>query len=285
MKICPNCDFENFDNLQNCDGCGHSIQNIRPEYFTIIDFIKKNSEVYAVIGIFLALFQYFFSSQDPNVKLVSLFPLFVSIYLLFSLIIKGDRIVNSQLYENTFNRYFNANSFQFRIFLFINASLFIGLILNVGTHYFLSICIIGSIAVTFVIFIRKILDEWNLSIISIWLNLLGIFFIETGWLIFQFFLPFIKNPTDPTLFYWTLMIPLFFLGIGIGIFLANMFIGIWMITTETQRNRDNQIHYTWASLRQEFTQYLQISDIRMTLFLGLIILLGIGILSIFFSPS
>jgi len=286
MKICPNCDFENFDNLQNCDGCGQLIQNIRPEFFTIIDFIKKNSEIYAVIGIFLGLFKYFFSSEDLNVKLVSLFPLFVSIYMMFSLVVKGNRIVISQSYENPFNRHFNSNSFEFLIFLSINITLFFGLIWSTGTQYFLSICLLGCIAIIFVIFGRRISrssNERDLTAMSIWLNLLMIFFLEVGWLLFQIFLPLISNPTDPMLFYWTLMIPLIFLFFSIGTAFASMVIGGWMIITGRQRNVESQIQYSWVSLREDFSRYIHTFDIHMTLFLGLIILIGIGILSIFLA--
>jgi len=290
MKICPNCDFENFKYPEYCEGCGQSIHNIRPEFFTITEFIKKNSQVYAIIGIFLGLFQYFFSSQDANVKGISLFPLFVSFYLMSSLIEKGNQIVSSQSYENSFNRYFNSNSFEFLIFLSINVSLIIGLIWSTGTQYILSICSLGCMAIIFVIFGRKISrisNESDLTAMSIWLILLMIFFVEVGWLVFQIVLPLIKNPTDPVLFYVTLMIPLILIFLGIGTASANMFIGGWVIITGGQRDVENKRQYTWALLREEFSHYQNPfqNDIRMTLFLGLIILLGIGILSIFFSPS
>lgn len=287
MKICPNCDFENFDNPQNCNGCGQPIQNIRPEFFTITDFIKKNSEVYAVIGIFLALFEYFFKSQNPIVNVVSLFPLFVAIYLMFSLIIKGNRIVRSQVYDNPFNRYFNPNSFELWVFLSINVSFIVGLILMTGTPYILSICLLGCIAIICIIFVRRISNERNITTLSIWLNLVGIFYIEVGWLVFQYFFPSIKSITDPTILFWTLMIPLSILFFGIGTFLANMFIGTWIIITGGQRNIDNNIQYSWASLRTEFFQYINTieNSIWMNLFLGMIVLLGIGIVSIFLNSS
>jgi len=288
MKICPNCDFENFKDSEYCEGCGRSIHNIRQEFFTITDFIKKNSQVYAVIGIFLVLFQYFFSSQDANVKGISLFPLFVSFYLMASLIDKGDRIVISQSYENTFNRYFNSNSFEFLIFLSINVSLILGLIWSTGTQYILSICSLGCIAIIFVVFKRKISrisNESALTAMSIWLILLMVFFVEVGWLVFQIVLPLIKNPTDPVLFYVTLMIPLILIFLGIGTASANMFIGGWMFIRGRQRDVENKKQYSWASLREEFSHYHKPfqDDIHMTFFFGLIILLGIGIFCIFFN--
>ncbi len=285
MKICPNCDFENFDNVQNCDGCRQPIQTIRPEFFTITDFIKKNSEVYAVIGIFLALFEYFFKSLNPTVNVVSLFPLFVAIYLMFSLIIKGNRIVRSQTYDNSYNRYFNPNSFELWVFLSINVSLIVGLIMSTGTQYILSICLLGCIAIIFIIFVRRIANERNITILSIWLNLIGILFIEIGWLVFQFIFPGIKDIPDPLLFWILMMIPLSILFFGIGTFVANMFIGTWILITEGQRNVDNNIQYSWESLRAEFIQYFQTieNNIWMKLFSGVIVLLGVGILSIFFS--
>ena len=287
MKICPNCNFDNFDNPEYCEGCGQLIHNIRQEFFTITDFIKKNSQVYAVIGIFLVIFKYFFSSQDATVKGISLFPLFVSFYLMSSLINKGNRIVISQSYENSFNRYFNSNSFEFLIFLSINVSLIIGLIWSTGTQYILSICSLGCIAIIFVIFggrISRISNESVLTAMSIWLILLMIFFVEVGWLVFQIVLTLIKNPTDPVQFYVTLMIPLILIFLGIGTASANMVIGGWIIITGRQHDVENKRQYSWTSLREEFSHYHNPfqDNIRMTIFLGLIILLGIGILSISF---
>lgn len=285
MKICPNCNFENFDNPQNCHGCGQTVQNIRPEFFTITDFIKKNSEVYAVIGIFFALFEYFFKSSSQIVNIVSLFPLFVAIYLMFSLIIKGNRIVRSQIYENPFNQYFNPNSFELWVFLAINVSFIIGLILSTGSPYILSICLLGCIAIICIIFVRRISSERDITTLSIWFNLVGIFFMEVGWLAFQYFLPTIKSITDPSVLFWTLMIPLSILFFGIGTFLANMFIGAWILITGGQRDIDNNTQYSWESLRAEFIQYVNAiqNSIWMNLFLGVIVLLAIGILSIFLN--
>jgi uncharacterized protein (DUF983 family) len=287
MKKCPNCNFENFLNTEYCEGCGESIQNVRTDFFTIIDFIKKNSEIYAVIGIFLGLFQFFFSSSDSNVKIISLFPLLVSIYLMFALILKGNQIVRTQTYENPFNRYFNANSFELWVFLSINIALVLGLIWSTGTQFVLSICLLGVTVLTFILLIRRLSNSRNITTLTIWLNLFGLFLLEIGWLIFLFSIPTLKTLTDPTLWFWTLMIPLSLLFFGIGTFLANMFIGTWIFLTESQQILENQIPYSFESLREEFRQYIQIFDdtLSMKIFSGLIILLAIGILCIYLENS
>ena len=179
MKICPNCNYENFSNPNFCEGCGQDLHLVRPEFFTIVNFIKKNSEVYAVFGILIALFQYFFTSQDSNVKIISLFPLFISGYLLLSLLIKADQIVDTQSFENSYNRYFNENSFEFWIFLSINLAFFVGLILSTGPNYYLPIFLLGIVTIFLIIFSRKITyitktNHQELLTFSTRLNLLAI---------------------------------------------------------------------------------------------------------------
>lgn len=285
MKICPNCKFENFYNTEYCDGCGEPIHNVRTEFFTIVDFIKKNAEIYAVIGIFLGLFQYFFSSTDSNVKIISLFPLLVSIYLMFALFLKGDQIVRTQTYANPSDQYFNVNSFELWVFLSINIALILGLIWSTGTQFVLSICLLGMMVLAFIIFIRRLSNSRNTTVLTIWLNLVGLFFLEIGWLTFQFLIPTLKTLTDPTLWFWTLMIPLSLLFFGAGTFASNMFIGAWMVVTQGQQISANQRFYFFESLRQEFRQYIQIFNdtLQMKIFLGVIILLAIGILCINFG--
>lgn len=285
MKICPNCKFENFFNTEYCEGCGNSIHNVRTEFFTIVDFIKKNAEIYAVIGIFLGLFRYFFSSTDSNVKIISLFPLFVSIYLMFALFLKGDQIVRTQIYANTVDPYLNVNSFELWVFLSINIAFILGLIWCTGTQFILSICLLGIIALIFIIFIRRLSNLNNITVLTIWLNLLGLFFIEIGWLTFQSLIPIIGTITDPTLWFWTLMIPLSLLFFGAGTFVANMFIGAWIVATQGPQISSNPTYYSSESLRQVFHQYIQIFNdtLKMKIFLGGIILLAIGILCIYFG--
>jgi hypothetical protein len=294
MKVCPNCNYDNFNNVENCEGCGQPIRSIRPETFNIVDFTKKNSDLYAVIGIFLALFEYLINNSDSTVRAISLCPLFISAYLLFALISKGNNIVRSQHYEGTDNQYFNENSFEFWIFLSINVLFLIGLVWSAGSQYTLSICLLGAITIAFVAFGRRISNmrrlgdaathERNLTAMSIWFNLIGIFLLELGWLVFQILLPSIKHPTDPTIFYFSLIIPLAILFFGIGTLLANMFIGGWMILTDAQRIIDTNIQFSWASLENEFAQYFQtfVRDRRMIIFFVVIVLLLVA--EIFLIP-
>jgi len=279
MKICPNCDYETFDNLETCGGCTQSIHNIRPEFFTIVDFVKKNSELYAVIGIFLGLFQYFVISSNPIVRSVSIIPLFVSIFLMLSLISKGYRIVNTQPFQNIQERYFNTNSFELWVFSAINVLLIVGLVGSTGIEYVLSICLLGTIAVIIIIYVRRIGHGHPIN--TFLLNIVGIFLFEIGLIILKFILPYVLTTSDPTLFFWGLMIPVSFFFFGVGSLFAAIFISEWMMVTEAQTPAQHQVSI--ARLCEAFSQYFQPfrDSTSIQMFTGLDILGGILIICLY----
>lgn len=262
MKICPNCNYENFSNPNFCEGCGQDLHLVRPEFFTIVNFIKKNSEVYAVFGILIALFQYFFTSQDSNVKIISLFPLFISGYLLLSLLIKADQIVDTQSFENSYNRYFNENSFEFWIFLSINLAFFVGLILSTGPNYYLPIFLLGIVTIFLIIFSRKITyitktNHQELLTFSTRLNLLAISLGEISFIVFQLLSNLIKQLTDPTIYIVTIMIPIIIFFFGIGTVIANMVISQYMLGTEMKQIVDNRIVYSIEKIKIDLSSFVQ----------------------------
>jgi len=248
MKICPNCNFENFENCNSCEGCAQDISKVKSEHFTIISFLKKNSQIYAIFAIFVGLFRYFITSDDPNVKTISIFPLFIAGYLLLSLVIKGDRIVNTQSYENSISQYINPDSFEFWIFISINILFLLGLFWSAGPNYSIEFVILGAITLMIIIFGRKISSErskndFNLLTTSTFFNFIGIFFVEGAIIVILMFSNSLHNLTDPTTVYLFLMIPLVLFFFGIGTLLANVFIGEYMMFAETQRIRENKIKY------------------------------------------
>jgi len=279
MKVCPNCDYENFDNLDICDGCHESIHDIRSEFFTIVDFVKKNSALYAVIGIFLGLFRYFVASSNSIVRSVSLIPLFVSVFLMFSLIIKGYRIVDTQPFQNIQERYINSNSFELWVFSAINICLIIGLVVSSGTEYVLSICLLGTISLAVILYVRRIAHGHPIN--TFLLNVMGVLAFEIGLVILKFILPYVISTTDPTIFFWALMIPLSFLFIGLGSVMAGLFISEWLMITEAQTPTQHQM--SMARLHEEFSQYIQPfrDSILIRMFTGLVILCGIFLVCLY----
>lgn len=253
MKNCPDCDFENFENFDLCDGCGRDIRNVRHEFFTIVGFVKKNSELYAAIGIFLGLFQYFVISTNQIVRSVSLIPLFFSGFLMFSLIIKGNQIVETQPFNNPRNRFFNSNSFELWVFLAINTFLIIGLVGSTGTEYILSICLLGASSLAIFIFVRRISSTDGINTFS--LNIFAFLLIEVGLFALKFILPYVRTTSDPTIFFWGLMTPLSFLFFGFGSLVASLFISEWLAVTE-MRTLD-QRELSFARLHEEMIQYVQ----------------------------
>ena len=70
MKLCPNCQFENFRETEYFERCLAPINNIKNEDFQMFDFIKRNSAIYVVIGVLLAFVNYL-SKPDDILKIGS----------------------------------------------------------------------------------------------------------------------------------------------------------------------------------------------------------------------
>jgi hypothetical protein len=99
MKICPNCDFENFNRRVLCERCAHRIWEIRNEQFDIVNFIVRNSSVYVVISVLIALSAFLidptlFGSASTTIltsqiTMIIVVPLFFSFYLIIQLSLKA----------------------------------------------------------------------------------------------------------------------------------------------------------------------------------------------------
>lgn len=138
MKLCPNCQFENFKNTECCERCLAPINNIKNEDFQMFDFIKRNSAIYIVIGVLLAFVNYLSKPEDSLRTGSSLISALLAIFLICVLIFKSwdycltSRPCNNALkvFTYTFIHFFLI----FSIFLFYGItylpiiSLFIGLL-------------------------------------------------------------------------------------------------------------------------------------------------------------
>ena len=101
MKICYNCDFENFIHDDFCERCHWNISTIRDEIFTIAGFIRRNYQLYAVFGILVGLFTYLFKpEQSFYVKEAGLIPLLVAIYIILHLMNKCRLVFITTNWEN-----------------------------------------------------------------------------------------------------------------------------------------------------------------------------------------
>lgn len=206
MKFCPNCEFENFNRADFCERCGSSLYNIQNEDFYFADFIKRNYQIYAIIGIFIVLFTYLFGNSDINVKNASIIPLLITIYLIGFLMLKAGNYSSIR----------KDGEFEKRIelfaFLFIHVGLILGLIASVGTQYILSIGLLSGF------FLALLVSVWRGEIEDrLWkLLLIIVLFLELG-LLFVLILPaFLHYFFDPTLFlyYAMIMYALLFFSIG-----------------------------------------------------------------------
>lgn len=101
MKICYNCDFENFIQDDFCERCNWNINGIRDETFDIAGFIRRNYQLYAIFGILVGLFTYLFRpEQSLYVKDAGLVPLLIAIYIILHLMNKARLIFISTHWDN-----------------------------------------------------------------------------------------------------------------------------------------------------------------------------------------
>lgn len=63
MKICPKCNFENFQRQDFCERCNCDIVTIKKESFHIDQFIANNANSYTVISVLIALAAFLY---DPS---------------------------------------------------------------------------------------------------------------------------------------------------------------------------------------------------------------------------
>jgi hypothetical protein len=216
MKYCPYCEFENFTKTDFCEHCGQSLYNIQSEEFHFAEFIKRNYQIYAIIGIFIALFKYLFESSDTNVKNASLVPLLLSIYLIGYLMVKSGR----------YSYLRDAGEFERKIelfvFLFLHLFFILGLIASVGTQYFLSISLLSGFFLSLLALVwgGKIQDRyWKIILIIV-------IFFEIPLLLLLILPTFLQFFDNPTLFFYYAMIMYALFFFSLGGFLANFVVSI-----------------------------------------------------------
>jgi len=124
MRICRYCDFENYSDGELCERCRQPIARIRHEFFNIGIFIKQNYQYYAIIGIFLVLYEFTIREDSANLEIFfGIIPLTVSIYLILYLVIKAGQIIISRQWQPAEKFIHIDNIFQFFIFALIHIAL------------------------------------------------------------------------------------------------------------------------------------------------------------------
>lgn len=130
MKICFNCDHENFVENSNCHRCNHLISVVRSESFNIAGFLRRNYPLYGIFGILVAIFEYMLDKLPDDRKFISLFPLLIALYLIVHLIFKGSQIINSRNWLSEEELLRRESGFHFFIFYMIHILLIGALILS-----------------------------------------------------------------------------------------------------------------------------------------------------------
>jgi len=150
MKICPNCNFENFYESNSCERCKYSIYDIKKESFCIDRFIVSNSNTYVVISVLIALSVFLYSPsflKDVGVSIISnqfsmiiVVPLSFAIYLLLKIINKSWK------YSNFNENFVSPDLIQIYLFSFISLLLIFGILLIiVKTNNLGGFCLLSGI--------------------------------------------------------------------------------------------------------------------------------------------
>lgn len=153
MKICPICNFENFHRGQICERCKCSIWYIKEESFHIDQFIVKNTDIYVIISVLIALSAFLYDpslfNQPSSTVISSQFssiitiPLFFSIYLLFKLVQKAWKFVDLN------EEHVSQTLIETYLFSFLQLLLIFGLLLILDkTNNIGGFCIIGGLVGT-----------------------------------------------------------------------------------------------------------------------------------------
>jgi hypothetical protein len=118
MIVCPICKFENFNELDYCEKCGKPISCIKSESFHFAEFIRKNSQIYSVIGILIAVSAFLINLHNTTTDFIIFFMVLIITYLVLFLIQKGYKIVKtSHLVEkNNYLHFLNVTHFYFYSF-------------------------------------------------------------------------------------------------------------------------------------------------------------------------
>jgi hypothetical protein len=222
MKICDNCENENFIRYDYCERCGHPITHITPESFNIANFLRRNYQLYATFGILVAIFEYLLRDLPDERKYWSIFPLLVAMYLIVHLGVKGAQVIRSRIWLANDDSLHRESNFHLFIFLMIHSLLIIGLILSLpeNTRNFAGFALGAFI---FLVFFSSDFSNAQ-SRRSYWILLFGIFYLEiviTLILLLPFIAKVFDNGIVPNLisetvavYYGWITISLFYLGIG-----------------------------------------------------------------------
>jgi uncharacterized membrane protein len=280
MKICYNCDHENFVENSNCERCSHSITEVRPESFNIAGFLRRNYPLYGIIGILVAIFEYMLKELPSDRKSICVFPLLIALYLILHLIVKGSQIINSRSWQNNEELLRRESGFHFFIFYIIHILLIISLIFSLVTLSESARNFVGfalGVFIFIVFFSQNFTHEQNRK--SLGILIFSIFCIEVFLTLFLL-LPFVavavdsqnmaKDVVENIAFYYTWFTQLFiFLGIG-GM--------IAYVITIFGYNQFSEDTIPFFSIFEEENEHDYLK-----LFFGIIILYGIGLGTILLS--
>jgi hypothetical protein len=274
MKICHECDHENFVRTDICEHCNNSIRQVRPESFDIAGFIRRNYQLYGTFGILIAIFEYMLKELPGDRKSISIFPLLIALYLILHLMVKGWQIIRSRNWQRDDELLLRESGFNFFIFCMIHFLLIIALILSLlslseNAKNFVGFAL--GVFIFIVLFSSNFSHEQNRKSLSI--LTIGVFCLEIFFTLFLL-LPFVAVAVDKVnmttsvveeiAFYYTWFNQLFF-SLGIGGIIA-------YFITIIGYNQFSEDSNPFLSI---FVQEQGNDDDFLKLFIGIVVLYGI----------
>jgi hypothetical protein len=271
MKICPNCNFENFHETNSCERCKNSLSNISKESFIIDRFVASNSDTYVVISVLIALAVFLYDPsflKDVNISVISsqfsmiiVIPLSFSIYLLLKLIVKGWK------YSDFTEKKVTRDLIQIYLYTFISLLVIFGLLLIIiKTNNTAGFCLLAGIVTA----VELLAGSENKKIVAEMFLLSALFTISLGIFIFLWLKTIYKLIPLDWLYVYLFWYSIFLFFIGIGLLIGS---GIYYLLETSVRSYDEK---TRETTRNFFTIILD-SRTNELFILWIVLILGIGV--------
>lgn len=251
MKICYNCDFENFDRNDYCERCNWNISNVRDEIFSIAAFIRRNYQLYAIFGILIGLFTYLFKPEQPFlVKEAGLVPLLVAIYIILHLMNKARQIFVTTQWNHFPQIRRRESFFDVSIFFIFHSFLVIALIATTPFETIMGFGFLSGIFMFLIFFSADFSERQQRIAMSV--VLFCIFLIELA-LLLILSIPTVAAMTDSAIiadvYIWSIVIFMMVAGGGLFAYYCVTMIYGTIFHEDIhyfaifQRNVDNQITF------------------------------------------
>lgn len=271
MKICLNCDRENYSQSDVCERCGRSILQTNHETFNIGTFATRNYQQYGLFGVLFALFYVIMFTVPAGLKFIGLVPLIIALYVLLLLTRKAAMIIGTKTWQNNEEQSIRESHFDF-LWLCISHLLLVLTLFVIIPEEARPIAGIGLAVLMFKVYFSPIFShEQNKR--ALWILLVNGFCYEI-FLLLILIIPILSNMTKNTSYVpsytWFVLVVLYVITWG--------FMALYFVSTGYSGSPEQSTQYI-SILQQERDR----NSPALELFLGVVLLFGIFLFTILLS--